>query len=191
MLSSICKLVVSIAVVVPLTVRLPATVKLLIPDIFLLASKITALPPNAVPAVIPSTRFNSAAVEVIAVPPIDNLPVGTSKVALSFILATSVPSYCWKINSPPSCLVLKIAVVPVPVPPTSMFKYSSVLFLNVTPLMPPISISKLPLSILVNVNVLGISASARPFASIFISAAVAVTAASFVRSAAVRSSLSK
>jgi len=42
----------------------------------------------------PSSRLSSAAVEVIAVPLIASLPVTTLKVALSSILATSVPSLC-------------------------------------------------------------------------------------------------
>ena len=43
----------------------------------------------------PSTIFNSAAVDVTAVPAYANLPADeTLKVALSSILATSVPSLC-------------------------------------------------------------------------------------------------
>ena len=43
--------------------------------------------------------FNSAAVEVIAVPLIASLSVTTLNVPLSSILATSVPSLCWNIKS--------------------------------------------------------------------------------------------
>ena len=43
--------------------------------------------------------FNSAAVDVIAVPLIANLSVTTLNVPLSSILATSVPSLCWNIIS--------------------------------------------------------------------------------------------
>ena len=42
----------------------------------------------------PSSKLSSAAVDVIAVPFIASLPVTTLKVALSSILATSVPSAC-------------------------------------------------------------------------------------------------
>ena len=47
----------------------------------------------------PSNKFNSAAVAVTAVPLIANLSVTTLNVALSSILATSVPSLCWNIIS--------------------------------------------------------------------------------------------
>ena len=77
-------------------------------------SSITALDATAVPtavlpmsnalsspttAVMPSSAFSSAAVEVIAVPLIANLPVTTLNVALSSIRATSVPSLCWNMIS--------------------------------------------------------------------------------------------
>ena len=42
----------------------------------------------------PSNKLSSAAVDVTAVPLIANLPVTTLNVALSSILATSVPSLC-------------------------------------------------------------------------------------------------
>ena len=44
----------------------------------------------------PSIIFNSAAVEVTAVPPIASLLAGILKVALSSTVATVVPSYCLK-----------------------------------------------------------------------------------------------
>ena len=47
----------------------------------------------------PSNLFNSAAVDVTAVPLIANLSVTILNVPLSSTLATSVPSLCWKIIS--------------------------------------------------------------------------------------------
>ena len=48
----------------PATVRSPVILKFLNPDISLFESTITAKDADTVPAVIPSTKFNSAAVEV-------------------------------------------------------------------------------------------------------------------------------
>jgi len=67
----------------------------------------------------PDNRFKLAAVEVTTVPAIDNLLAGISKVALSFILATSVPSYCWNLISLPSTGGLITASL---LPPISIFK---------------------------------------------------------------------
>ena len=78
----------------PPTTTLPVVVKFLKPVISLFESTITAKEAETVPAVIPSTKFNSAAVDVIAVPPIASLLATTLNVALSSILATSVPSLC-------------------------------------------------------------------------------------------------
>ena len=54
---------------------------------------------SAAVAVTPSRILSSAAVLVIAVALIANLPVGTFKVPLSSIVATVVPSYCLKLIS--------------------------------------------------------------------------------------------
>ena len=68
--------------------------------VFIVPPSLTTIPsasakvielPTDVP---PSNRFNSAAVAVTAVPLIANLSVTTLNVALSSILATSVPSLC-------------------------------------------------------------------------------------------------
>ena len=67
--------------------------------------------PSTLPGIIADTssnKFNSAAVEVTAVPLIANLDVTILKVPLSSILATSVPSLCWKIISLASTIGLII-----------------------------------------------------------------------------------
>ena len=109
--SWISMLVVLTDVVVPDTVKFPPTCKsppisavpvaeiFLNPNASLLESAITALLADTVPAVMPSTRLSSAAVDVIAVPLIASLPVTTLNVALSSTLATSVPSLCWNMIS--------------------------------------------------------------------------------------------
>ena len=70
------------AIVIRLSVKSlsvsPAADTSLRPAISLLESSITARLADAVPAVIPSTRFNSAAVDVISVPPICSLVALTS-----------------------------------------------------------------------------------------------------------------
>ena len=54
--------------------------------------------------------FNSAAVDVIAVPLIASLSVTTLNVPLSSTLATSVPSLCWNIKSLDELVILSISV---------------------------------------------------------------------------------
>ena len=66
------------AIVVPVALVLPSTIL-----------------SSAAVEVTPSSKFNSAAVDVTAVPAYANLPAeDTLNVALSSILATSVPSLC-------------------------------------------------------------------------------------------------
>ena len=77
----------------------PEAVTFLKSPMSLFESTTTALDATTVPAVLPSTKFNSAAVDVTAVPLIANLSVTTLNVPLSSIRATSVPSLCWKIRS--------------------------------------------------------------------------------------------
>ena len=69
------------------------------PSIKLISAAVASMAANFVKSACtnpetPSSKFNSAAVDVIAVPLIASLPVTTLNVALSYILATSVPSRC-------------------------------------------------------------------------------------------------
>ena len=83
--------------IVPLSLNTTLSASATVVDVALVSpSRILS---SAAVEVTPSSMFNSAAVEVIAVPLIANFPVTTLNVALSSILATSVPSYCWNIIS--------------------------------------------------------------------------------------------
>jgi len=80
----------------PDTVRSPDIVKFLSPVKSLLESTITALDALTVPAVIPSTKFNSVAVEVTVVPFIDkasvsNVPSISASPEISNVAASNSP----------------------------------------------------------------------------------------------------
>ena len=88
------------------------------------SAKVIELPTD----VPPSNRFNSAAVAVTAVPLIANLSVTMLNVALSSILATSVPSLCWNIISLASTIGLiitsldELVILKTSVPPALKLK---------------------------------------------------------------------
>ena len=65
----------------------PVKVTFLNPDISLFASAITANEADTVPAVIPSTKFNSAAVDVTLVPQISRVVIDTSPATVNIPLA--------------------------------------------------------------------------------------------------------
>ena len=131
----------------------PVSVTFLNPDISLLESTITANEADTVPAVMPSTKFNSAAVDVTAVPFIDRasvskVPSMSASPDISSVAASNSPVSVTFLNDPISLFestttALLAATVPA-VTPSIVSNSASLMFAD--PIIKPVAVN-VPLTV--------------------------------------------